>query len=243
MRTVTFKSIFERVVMLKGYQPTTLDLSDSQALNLAKYIEAWCRKGWEYAAWPEWLHIEERTPSSNIVALHQQGSTHIGEVLGVYPSAKKARQDWDGFEYALTKDGIDLTDATGVGSTVWVKFRKVAPQFTTEAWDAANAAYYTEGYVVYYPTTSSGQLMGNCYMADLTAAGAQTWVLQEMPMILKDYVTWGAFSECLRQDGQGDRANEEAAKAETELARLYLATFGTEGNMGTVRLSGRELPA
>ena len=225
MRTVTFKSVLDELVMLKGFQPDQLDLSASQALTMAKYIERWCKIGWEYAFWPEWTLVEARTPASSIIAYDQAGQTLIGEVQGVYKTEKAARDEYDRLEVWLTAAGIDLTNTSGAPATPYVKFRKRPPRFTSEPWSEANAAVYEEGYLVYFPATVASQLAGTCYQLEDDGAGSFTWVKQDMPAILKDVVVQGAFSECLKQDGKLEEARNWKEDAWDELRRVWKIAF------------------
>lgn len=221
MRTVTFKSVLDEVVLLKGFQPDQLDLSSSQALLMAKIIERWTRIGWEYAFWPEWTLVEARTPASSVVSLDQAGQTKIGEIQGVYSTAKKAWQECNAVEYQLTASGIDLTHTTGAPATPYIKFRRRPPRFTTEAWNADNVANYEAGYIVYYPQTVSSQLAGECYQLESDGNGSYSWVKQDMPTILKDAVIHGAHSDIKRQDGKVDEAEYWESRFWNELYRAW----------------------
>jgi hypothetical protein len=225
MRTVTFKSVLDEVVLLKGFQPDQLDLSASQALVMAKYIERWCRKGWEYAFWPEWTLVEARTPVSSVVSLEQAGQTRIGEVDGVFKSEKEARLDYGRVDFVLTASGIDLSHTTGAPATPYIKFRKRPPKFTTEAWSEANTGAYDEGYVVYFPATVSSQLAGECYELQGDGNGSYDWVKQDLPAIMKDVVVMGAYSECLKQEGKHEDAARRAQEATDELHRVHEVVF------------------
>jgi len=225
MRTVTFKSVMDQVVMLKGFDPSSLDLSSSQALNLAKYIQRWCRQGWEYAFWPEWTLVEARTPVSSVIAWEQAGQTRIGEVQGVYKTEKNAREEYDRLAPWLTATGIDLTNVSSPPATPYVKFRRRPPKFTTEAWREANSAVYEAGYLVYFPATVSSQLAGECYQLEDDGAGSFEWVKQDMPEILADAVVMGAWSECLRQDGKLEEARSWREDAWDEIRRAWKVAF------------------
>ena len=58
MRTVTFKSVLDAVGRRAGVDVTTWD-ANTQA-NVAEFVTAWTRKGWEWEFWPEWTPIEQR---------------------------------------------------------------------------------------------------------------------------------------------------------------------------------------
>ncbi len=225
MRTVTFKSVLDEVVLLKGFQPDQLDLSASQALVMAKYMERWCRQGWEYAFWPEWTLVESRTPVSSVVSLEQSGQTKIGEIEGVYKSEKAARLGYGRVDYVLTASGIDLSHTSGAPATPYIKFRKRPPRFTTEAWSEGNTGAYDEGYVVYFPATVGSQLQGECYLLEPDGNGSFEWVKQDLPAILKDVVVYGAYSDCLKQDGKHEDAGRWAQWAQDELHRVHNLVF------------------
>ena len=223
MRTVTFRSVLDELVMLKGYQPSQLDLSASQALTMAKYLERWCRVGWEYSWWPEWTLIEARTPDGNdLIAYEQTGEEKLGEVEGVYASRNGALDGYDRLDYDLTAEGIDLTRTTGAPATPWVRFRKRPPRFTTEAWTQDNSALYEPGYLVYFPATVLTQMAGECYLLE------DDWVKQDVPAILKDEIVMGAWSDCLRQDGKYDEARYWEERATAEMHRAWGVAFNQQ---------------
>jgi hypothetical protein len=221
--------VLDEVIMRKGFDPTTLNLSDSQALVMAKHIQKWVRRGWVYAFWPEWTLIEERTPNSttHVVARALAGHYYIDAVQGVYPTEADARAGLSGFNYRLTTAGIDLSDADDLTTTVWVVYRRPSPKFTTEAYVQSKADNndYLEGYVVYYPIAVNDCLSGECYVAALTALGAGTWEKQELPELLAEAAIEGAFAEQMLQDSNVERYREHKAAALDAIKAAYRDVF------------------
>lgn len=71
MRTVSFRdSIVWPIVSRLGYDPTkdlSGDFQKDFAAALARYINAWVRKCWDAADWPELSKIEVRTPVQHLI--------------------------------------------------------------------------------------------------------------------------------------------------------------------------------
>lgn len=236
MRTVTFLSVFNRVVQLRGHDPATLPLTDAMAGQTAYYIEQWIRRGWEKDFWPEWTKVDERTPDTNsLIAWEQTGKDALGEVQGVYPTEKMAYLEQNKLSVAIRDTGIELRFTDGDGSTSWVKYRLRPPRFTATAYAGATA--YAVGDVVYYATT------GECYLCIKTSTGnAPTnttyWTKQDLPRLLENVAVRGAFSELLRQNDQ-KRADYEEATALEELQRVWEVTFPQQGLTRTIDVLGR----
>lgn len=58
MRTVTFKTIRDRIFRRRGLDPTAV--TATQQGLVADFVTERVRKGWEYAFWKEWTYLEER---------------------------------------------------------------------------------------------------------------------------------------------------------------------------------------
>ena len=60
MRTVTFKSVYERVMRMVGLDPDTTGITAGQKAHIVDLINDRVRQGWEFDLWPELVTVESR---------------------------------------------------------------------------------------------------------------------------------------------------------------------------------------
>ena len=236
MRTVTFKSVFDSVLILRGHDPAVISNIDQVPYReIAAHIGRRVREGWEHAFFPEWTLIEERTvEAGGVISLVQTGKTRIGTVKELWNANPRTTDAAATLDYLITSDGIQTE--LDAAETAWVEFRKRAPRFTTTYYQSTNQ--YQPGNVVFWPVTEDTQLYGNCYEARETATpGTYEWQLQEIPFVLEQWVIWASFADCLMQDGQRERALQMLSEvAKPELARAVLVEIGQQGLSEGVRI-------
>jgi hypothetical protein len=201
MRTVTFKSVWERVLRLVGIDPATAALSADREEFFADLINERVAEAWEYTFWPELCVSEERTPDADeVIGYDQADEIALGEVMGVWTKdpdrySATARE----LAFLMTADGIQLTDENEtIPSTVWVKYRRRPNRFTKAAFSGTGS--YSVGDLVYYGS--------DCYQAALVD-GSEVWLKVSFPYFLANAVAHGAAADYLRQDGQRERADIE----------------------------------
>jgi hypothetical protein len=174
-----------------------------------------------------WKELE-MTVNERWIALEQTRKTRIGAVKGVYTSEQNAIEEQMELDWTEHASRIYVYDSNA-GATVWVKFRKVAPRFSTELW-VQGYPDYQEGWVVMWPAGNT-QMEGNCYRAGLDpTTGAQNyWELMEIPTVLENYVVAAAFGDALVADGQVTRGTAMQDFARAELNRAHAAVMLQQG--------------
>lgn len=199
-----------------------------------------------------WAATDLKDLESYVVAWEQRGKTRIGEVLGVYPTQLDAWNDQSRgagrrLAKALTGDGLQLLDAivtqmdpvtnapqlvTGL-KTVWVRFRKQAPRFTTNLWNEGGV--YAEGEVVLWPTSNNDQQGGECYRATLSVDNAWGWEKQEIPLMFEKFLQIAVLEDVLAFE-QHRQANYEIA--DDELFRVNKVQMNQQGLVQRSRFQG-----
>ena len=227
MRTVNFqKDVIWAIAYKMGLDPDVSigALTGDEAEAYVAFVNIWVRRLWDKLDFPEWTLIEERTPDANhYVAFEQSNKTPIGRVYKVYlrdPATNRGPIDTP---FRLLISGIHV--GFNHGATVFIKFTKRAPTFTSVPWNAATT--YGIGGLVFDPAS------GNCYsslQADNTnhaVTDAVWWALVEFPFAICDPVVRGAYSDALREEGQTDKAQAEEQGATTgqiERASVFTST-------------------
>lgn len=228
MRTVTFKSVYERVLRRVGIDPTTASLSADRQEFFADLINERVSQCWEYTFWPEVCESESRTPDANeLIAYEQTGQVALGEVMGVW---NKDPQRYAGTAHELifvmTADGIQLTDQNdNIPSTVYVQYRRRPNRFTRVAWDGGTTYY--AGDEVFYGS--------DCYQAVLVGV-TETWNKVAFPYFLANAVVHGAAADYLRQDGQRERGDREDTLATEKLEDAVVKSGPQQGAMTRTRV-------
>lgn len=175
----------------------------------------------------------EITDVDKYILLDQPGMTRIGAVKDIYRSENHAQKNIGPLEYYIDTDRIEITDSRA-GATVWVLLRKKAPRFVKEDWVLGTA--YAVGWVVYFPASNANQLQGECYMAMRNANNVEVWELMEVPEIFKSYIVKACHADYTATDGQLERAELMEDRAQAELERIHMVTFGQNGLSKKVRV-------
>src|SRR4051812_9589338 len=95
MRTVTFKSVLEAVGRRAGLDITDATNSWTAVIqgNIAEFITAWTRKGWEWEFWPELTPIEQRQSRAAYSSATAYGAPTSSAAVEVWsPAAQKYYQ-------------------------------------------------------------------------------------------------------------------------------------------------------
>lgn len=162
MRTANFRDdVLWATAYKLGLDPATDFLKD-QAAALASYINAWVRRLWEAADWPEWTFIQRFTIGAGAdTVLFEQlpsdgfGTEKIGKVLRAYLT--DPRLTWGPVDtpFRITNYGFHV--GFEHGGYVWLKYLSRAPKFTAQEWDVDTN--YKKGALVYSPVS------GECYLS------------------------------------------------------------------------------
>jgi hypothetical protein len=100
---------------------------------------------------------------------------------GAYATETDARNEEGRLLVTLSGAGLEVLDPPG--KTVWLKFRRPAPLFTTTVWAGTNT--YQEGDVAYWTSGTGTETPWDCYRAELDTDEAQVWTKQEMPAVVE----------------------------------------------------------
>lgn len=170
------------------------------------------------------------------VSLDQTGKTAIGTVEQVTNADPRSTPGTLPLRWSAGPDGIELSPYAGADTTVWVRFRRRVPQFTSTDWAAGS---YASGSVVYYATT------GECYVASSAASSgdvpgtAALWVKQSFPYIFQRTVALFAAADHRMESGQLETRNAYLIQAEDALADEYRKAFGQQAQIESFRVLTR----
>lgn len=229
---MTFDAAYNRILRLMEY-PAAWGGSAAQQEAVADVMGYWARIVWENAEWSGLVQYAERSivvdaDGISTVPLVASGETRIGSVFGVYDIDPRTAYNAQAFAYEVGLQNISLGIADTDTDTVWIRFRVPPPQFTRVAYNGATA--YVVGDVVYDSTTGQSYY---CIQAGTGNAVTDTdyWEVQTVPDFMWEVIVRGAFAELLRNDGRGDRADTEEARALAELDRAVLAQEEQQGHV------------
>lgn len=142
------------------------------------------------------------------IAHEQYGAEKIGQVWSVTSLNPRKYLSYRTFD---SIQGATATHVPECGlKTVWVHFSNPAPRFTGKKFDAAQAATYTRGTIVFYPGEETGTFpnTGECYRADRDINNAPIWVLIPFPEILQRFVVSAAAADMQRYYGKYEEATD-----------------------------------
>jgi hypothetical protein len=217
---MTFKQIYERILRSMEYDPATWTGSAAEQEHVAQSIEWRARMAWEKTMWSRLVETAEfavTTDSDDAkYVAYGSGVDTLSAVWQVSTRNPRASRNPGRLSFLLSPRGVELTNLAG--ATVWIQYRPRHRQFTRVAY--SGAATYAIDDVVYSATT------GECYRSIVgsntgqAVTDATKWEAQTLPDFLAEYICRAAFSDLLRNDGRGDRADVEEARAEFELERV-----------------------
>lgn len=220
--TITFKSVYERVLRLMEYDPATWTGSAADKEAVAVAIEYRVREAWENSIWSVLREAEERTVTTDSDEAKYVAWTESGKATILHPfqitRANPRKRSGVVVPFAISPRGMEVDP--GTPATVWVQYRVAAPRLTQVAYNGATT--YATDDIVYDATT------GDCYRSLIDAnvgqalSDATKWERQLIPLFLSEIIQRGAFADLLRNDGQGDRADVEESRAFAALERAVL---------------------
>jgi hypothetical protein len=221
--TVSFNSVYEKVLRLMGHDPATWTGSAAQQEEVADAITFHARAGHEHCPWSVLLKLEERDvetdseDDSRYIPWSQTGLADIRTVHNVTAKNPRSRLGGGDLNYWLSARGIEISELAY--DTVWVEYRPRPPRFTRIAYNIATT--YAVGDYVYSAPHAYRSLVASHVGQAVT--DATKWERQDIPDFLAEAIRRGAFSDLLRNDGQAERADIELARADDELQRSLLA--------------------
>lgn len=207
-REFSYSELIERLRQALGL--TIIEVDD--ALILLGYINSRYRYIYEYAEWPENIVIEERTPSSALIAYEQSGKTAIAEFLYMWNKDPYGTQTALNVAFDINGSGAKLHNSTL--DSVYVKFKKEVPVF--KGGDYSASTDYTTGDYVFYVTD------GNYYIAidDPSVGTAPTdtdyWSEIKIPHRFFEYLVYSVATDFLSEHNI-ERANYFDKKALEQL--------------------------
>jgi hypothetical protein len=155
MKTIRFRDVLWGSVYKMGMDPARKLLSD-QAESLVSYINAWVRRLYPSADFPEWTKTEARTPDVNHTVSYQRLDASLPPMERIFrvflsdPTLEGVASDTP---FRLMENGVHV--GFEHGQQVWVKFIEQAPRFTSEGWDPTKT--YRKGALTY------SSAAGECY--------------------------------------------------------------------------------
>ena len=155
------------------------------------------------------------TPFSRYIAANQvedNGTVHtpIGDFLSATDMDPRVTSKTVQFFFELSPNGAQFTNLKHSIAYCWLKFRTPRPVLNGQPWNQLTA--YAAGVQVYYVTAAGP---GNFYTSIASTAAGQSpdtnpasWAVVPLPYIFCSYMITGGYTDWLRSDGQGDKAND-----------------------------------
>jgi hypothetical protein len=166
------------------------------------------------ATW--WTELD---PFALSLTLAVAGDEPMSEIFGVWdrdPDLDATNET----ERGALPVGFRLTGTTlildpGAPNSVWVRFRRPSPRFTTTAWDAALT--YAAGDVIYYTDRHCYQVLAATTAGQDPTDTPSKFRVQDLPVIFEDAVKRYAKAEWLSSEGQDEKALAQASQATSDL--------------------------
>ena len=162
MRTIPFKDVLWAIAYKLGLDPAQEFLTD-EGESLASYINAWVRRTWDSADYPEWTAIAEFAPDENHQVPYEALPVGAAEAvvlsrpLKVYLVDPRISPYPIDTRFRVWDEGLHV--GFDHGATVWIKYMGTAPRFTSKPWNSGIT--YSKGDLVYSPTA------GECFKSFL----------------------------------------------------------------------------
>ncbi|MFA6959949.1 MAG: hypothetical protein WC205_04260 [Opitutaceae bacterium] len=144
---------------------------------------------------------EVLTTLRRFVAFDQAGETEFEACVGAWDRDPEADKGALRMAYSITSDGVLISPACTLNG-VWLKIRKVCPDFSAVIYDATDT--YAVGDVVYFED------FAECYRVLEATTAAQTpgthpakFAVLEFAKIFARAVKAGALADWQRSDGEG----------------------------------------
>lgn len=181
----------------------------------------------------------ELTPLRRAIAFDQEGQTRIGTVKQVCERDPRVFPGRPGkLNHTVGNGGVIVT-AARVPHTVWVEFRRRAPDFTSTPWaQPATGEGYDLDDLVYYQGGVFRSLIGN---NEAVLDNTEQWEYVGFPEILADHCQLAAAGMALGDQKQNDRKNDllRQAQARLEEVREQEITSQQEPEAAEVMTYGR----
>lgn len=222
-----FEQLYVRVLRLMGYEPANWTGSAAQQEEVADAISRAARTVWKVTMWSrlmELVEVDVLTDLDGARYVPWGTGLNVGDaVRSVHKRNPRAVRNDALLEYLISARGLELSFLAG--ESVWVEYRPVVPEFTRVAYNGATS--YSDGDVVLHA--------GDCWRAHEDVTGvtpeedADEWYREAVPEWMADAVVRGAFSDLLRNDGRGDRADVEEGRFNAEILRLVQEQEAQQG--------------
>lgn len=159
MRTASFRDdVLWAIARKLGLDPATEFLTD-EGESYASYINAWVRRSWDGADFPEWATIKEFAPDTNHMVPYRAFPVGAPEPVTISRPLKVYLVDPRRSPYPIDTHFRTWDEGLHVGfdhgGTVWIKYIGLAPKFTSIKWDPNKS--YENGELAYSPRS------GECY--------------------------------------------------------------------------------
>jgi hypothetical protein len=177
------------------------------------------------------------TDYDRVINLDQAGETPIGTVFSVSQRNPNTSSAPFNLGFTMTGDGIQLSSLAPV--SVWVKFRRKPPVFTSAEWDDTETGYVAGSLVL----ASDGE----CYKGlqavptgtDPAGGAAPTyWEKVGFPEMLAPFVKLGMRADALKTMGQDEKAEAQEFAAFEELVRKLDVEIGQQDQVPRVKMAG-----
>lgn len=232
MRTVNFaEAIVFPILDRQGYDPV-LDLFQDYANALDRFVNAWVRKCWDFADWPELSLIEARTVTDNLVPYDDP--TPMGKILKVYLVDPQLHDGPFDIPFRLYPTAIHI--GYDHGRQVWVKFMTRPNVYTLKPYDITFTYGLNE--VVYDPFSGNDYKSLQATNTGQNLTDPAWWSVVPFPYVFATVVMRGAYSDALRNEGQSAKAQGEEQAAMLELQIAEKANLGSRYDTLTDQQTG-----
>lgn len=234
---MTFDGVYRQVLRLWGRDPDNWSANAKEQEEVADAMTFWARIAWEEVFWSMLTRTEERevTEDANgarYVPWAASGLATIAAVHSVWSKNPLLGKGGRNLSYSLSARGVEIPDIPY--TSVWLNFRTEPIAFTRVEY--AGGTTYAVGDVVYDDASKE------CYRSLQGAnvghavSDAEWWEPMLIPDFLREVIRRGGFAELLRNDGQGDRADVEEARAQGELDRAVDAEEDAQGQVRQINV-------
>ncbi|GEM_PF-7037310 len=232
---MTFLQVYNNVLRKMSRDPATWDGDEAAQEEIADMIAWALHQVWQHTMWSQLLQLSEETVTvaDNKSSVAWDNERHIYTVWPQHPYKTRTGD----LPFVLGPSEIIFSYGTRLGTTVFVEYRPIAPEFTRVAYNASTT--YSIGDVVY--DSATGQCFRSLVNSNTGNSLTSTahWELQQIPDFMVQYVVRQTLSELFSNDGQSDRSYAEQARANNELERILVVEEAQQRQHRRLRVTGK----
>jgi len=229
MRRVQYKEVLRGAAETSGRIFSVLSTDDAELLR--GFIGRRLREAWESNFWPELMVVEERTISSKTIPYEETGKSDLGEVQRITDADPRTTYSLTDYEFNLTASGFNIPGYTSDATSLWVTYRKQAPELTGSNWAEGS---YISGAQVYHTTQGDFYDQDGAVNTSMEPPDSP-WVRVDFPYIFKSFCERAAASDLLLLDEKSDLAIAQKQQADDALS-VEMAKLRLQGHHNNIKI-------